>query len=376
MTRSVVFETPGELDLRAITCIGVNTKPNSTNPIGFFGTGLKYAVAVLAREGINCTLITGGEIYAFYRKTAKFRDKDFDFVRMKRERMGESRRNVQYSELSYTTEFGKNWKLWQVFRELYSNTLDENGRTYVVDDVDDIIFSPNYTYIIVTSEEFVKEYEDRDRNFLPDGLTVRQETTDIQVLDRPSSHVYYRGMRVYDLDKPAEFTYNFLHGVELTEDRTAKNFWDIKTRIERYILKSDNTDFVQRVVSAPGGTMEAELNFTYHSSEPSETFREAVVVNPKGNSTARSYVKSREPLPTFKNPLDGITRPFRLRGNILKDGDGNHILEFSAGVTDYEMSYMVSLLENDLSDYEMKSWAEDNEYPQNGSLEVADDIPF
>jgi len=42
----IVFENQGEIDLIAFTPFGVNTK-ETDSPIGFFGTGLKYATAVL-----------------------------------------------------------------------------------------------------------------------------------------------------------------------------------------------------------------------------------------------------------------------------------------------------------------------------------------
>lgn len=44
----IVFENAGELDVRAATLIGVNVK-ESANPVGFFGTGLKYVLACVAR---------------------------------------------------------------------------------------------------------------------------------------------------------------------------------------------------------------------------------------------------------------------------------------------------------------------------------------
>lgn len=40
----LTFHNPGELDPRLITTFGVSIK-ESTNPIGYFGTGLKYALA-------------------------------------------------------------------------------------------------------------------------------------------------------------------------------------------------------------------------------------------------------------------------------------------------------------------------------------------
>ena len=55
----IVHSTPGLIDLRAFTTFGVNSKPNSKNPIGYFGTGLKYAVAVLARHKCPVTVWIG-----------------------------------------------------------------------------------------------------------------------------------------------------------------------------------------------------------------------------------------------------------------------------------------------------------------------------
>src|ERR1700733_12022356 len=46
----IVFENYGEIEIDAITTFGVSVK-EGPNPIGFFGTGLKYAVAVLLRHG-------------------------------------------------------------------------------------------------------------------------------------------------------------------------------------------------------------------------------------------------------------------------------------------------------------------------------------
>ena len=46
----IVFENPGEIDIRSISTFGVSVKEGD-NPIGFFGTGLKYAIVVLLRTG-------------------------------------------------------------------------------------------------------------------------------------------------------------------------------------------------------------------------------------------------------------------------------------------------------------------------------------
>ena len=50
---TVHFITPTDLPLDAFTTFGVNHKPNTDSPIGYFGTGLKYVVAIVARQKVT-----------------------------------------------------------------------------------------------------------------------------------------------------------------------------------------------------------------------------------------------------------------------------------------------------------------------------------
>ena len=77
--QQVVFKTQGSLDLRAVTTFGINSKPNSQSPIGFFGTGLKYAIAVLVRSGAGITIISDGKKHTFNLIQDTFRDKEFAY---------------------------------------------------------------------------------------------------------------------------------------------------------------------------------------------------------------------------------------------------------------------------------------------------------
>ena len=47
---------PGLIDLHGITTFGVCAKPEAENPIGYFGTGLKYALAFFLGEGLKLEL--------------------------------------------------------------------------------------------------------------------------------------------------------------------------------------------------------------------------------------------------------------------------------------------------------------------------------
>lgn len=46
----ILFQNPGALDLRAISMVGLTSKTGE-DTIGRFGTGFKYALAVVTRGG-------------------------------------------------------------------------------------------------------------------------------------------------------------------------------------------------------------------------------------------------------------------------------------------------------------------------------------
>lgn len=258
-----VFTTPGELDLKAITHMGINSKPNTNNPIGFFGTGLKYAVATLARKGIKMEIHHKGKVVRFTTQTEEFRDKSFGFIYM----TFPKQLFKPAQALSYTTELGKTWELWQVFRELYSNTLDEGGYAEVSDMFEKPNSKDSLTYIVVFGEEFAQEYYKRDKTFLP-GASQQEEVyaeDAVEMFDQSSDHIYYRGMRVMDLDLPSKFTYNILAKIELTEDRTAKYPDTVERLIREHIINETDTGKIAAILRAPKGTYEQRLNFNgYH----------------------------------------------------------------------------------------------------------------
>lgn len=316
MSRAVVFKTPGLIDIRAFTHFGVNSKPNSTNPIGYFGTGLKYAIAVLVRHKLRPVVWIGTTKYTFKATSKKFRDREFDFVIMIKEDHGINFSGIlkkrQYS-LPFTTELGKNWELWQAFRELESNTRDESGETFILDPIaiKDEPYAVACTHIVVEGEKFVQEYLDRDKTFLPEGLTMREGMDILQVFERPSQHVYYRGLRVMDLpeDEPSANTYNILREVELTEDRTVKHDFEVRDIIASYLTSRAPKSVVTRAFKEPKG-LEANARYDWTYSRPTDAFMEAVKEAPKAPISAKQLIKSHEPKAPIEDPFKDHPRPW------------------------------------------------------------------
>lgn len=253
----VSLTNPGLIPIEAVTTMGVSAK-DGENPIGFFGTGLKYAIASLLRLGHKVTIYRGLERYDFCTEVGEVRGKEFNFIRMNGPD-GDNR-------LGFTTHLGAKWEMWQAFRELYSNCLDESGSISfsTVQPEEDV------TTIHVSGEDFAEAARLRDKYFLAtkpihSGLMV-------DVHPGPSSGIYYRGVLAARLETPSVHTYNITTSTDLTEDRTIKHRWMVDGYIAYTLTKCADRKVLDVALTAQNA-YEAGLGF----SDPSEAFAEAVL---------------------------------------------------------------------------------------------------
>lgn len=251
----IIFENKGEIDIRAIKTFGVSVKQDGA--IGFFGTGLKYAISILLREGHDITIFSGKNRYQFDRKTIQVTGKDFDIVCMNDE------------ELGFTTETGKTWKLWQAMRELYCNCTDEGGMPYKAD-FEEMLGKEGMTRIFVQGREFENIFDEIWMFILQTPPDVTTKYCDIYF--NPSHSAYYKGVRVKDDMGHCLATYNIKEQIDLTEDRTAKYSFQVGRAIENAIVTLEDEHLIERLLCAPQGTFENELNFQHTTARPSEKF--------------------------------------------------------------------------------------------------------
>jgi hypothetical protein len=246
----VYFANDGEIDLDVIRVMGVSVKDNDS-PIGYFGTGLKFSIATLLRTGHKIFLTVGGKSIEFTSSAETIRGRPFDVCYMGDER------------LPFTTELGKDWEVWQAYRELHSNTLDENGEISDKKLTRDTVFE-------VQGSAIEKEYAGRHSIFLSSeqiascaGLTVHPGRT---------TNIYYRGVRAGSLPEASRFTYNITSSMELSEDRLLKSMWDVEYNLETKIPTCDSEEVFSGLIGNTD-TWDANLNFSI-CGNPSDTFIE------------------------------------------------------------------------------------------------------
>ncbi|MET3232222.1 UNVERIFIED_ORG: hypothetical protein ABIC54_004427 [Burkholderia sp. 1263] len=260
----IVFSNPGEIDVLSISTFGVSVKEGDT-PIGFFGTGLKYAIAVLLRTGHEVTIFSGAQRIEFSVANELVRGKNFIFVQM-------SVDMAPPQPIGFTTELGKQWELWMAYREIACNCKDEGGNTERMMTWPEP--EPGTTRIIVKGEEFDAVFSQSSFYLLEDKPAC--VVGDIEIRRRPGSTFYYRGVRVQDFSKEGLYTYNDNSHIELTEDRTVKNQWEPAYRIARGLLKASDEMMLREVITASDNTLEGGLDFHGWGIPPSATFLKVV----------------------------------------------------------------------------------------------------
>lgn len=248
----MIFENAGEAAIEALTTFGVSAK-SGDNPIGFFGTGFKYAAAVILRHGGKMQVQLGEKKYTLGTREAPIRGESFNIVTLNRK------------DLGFTTSLGKGWELWMAYRELYSNMLDENGTITLQKTMPEP--EVGVTRIAVHLEALLEVHQDRASIILNDKPSWVSSYVAIHD-DGGGSQVFYRSIRAHQLETPSQYTYNVIAQIPLTEDRTIKHSFHATSAMVFAAWNCDNEEILRGIIGAPEGTMEAKIDYSTSGSFP------------------------------------------------------------------------------------------------------------
>lgn len=276
----IILKNRGEIDIDVIKTMGVNVK-ESESAIGYFGTGLKYAIAVFLREGIDLQLWIGANRYEFYCETKAIRGKDFDLCMM--------RGPYDSVPLGFTTDLGKNWEVWQAYREIHSNCLDESGEIYRAGSARGEQGTTTFAIAdIDTHGIFLHEM----------NATKLFGNHDVEIYHGESDCIFYKGIRAKILNRPSMYTYNVVRDCSLTEDRLISYDWQVEHAINETIVQMDDKDIIKRIITAPREYFESSMNMrSNNSAKPGETFTQVYSESSRQSvqSSVRDYMFSHTP---------------------------------------------------------------------------------
>jgi hypothetical protein len=293
--KMIILRNRGEIDINVMKIMGVSAK-DCESPIGKFGTGLKYAIAVFLREGIDICMFIGKNRYDFFTEPQTIRGKVFNLCKIKGP--------YDVVELPFTTDLGSGWAPWMGYREFRSNCIDEDGEeltgeqargeegctTFCIGDID-------------TRAVFLQDME----------LPLLHRGDQIEIYRGESEFIYYRGIRAKNLQRSSMYTYNILRECDLTEDRLLCYDFEIEYAINQTIAQMPDKAIIKSVIAAGPGCFESTLNMLSNTGmAPKAAFKEAFnECSNKASSSVRDYVLHHAP----KAP----PTPAQLRLTMLSD---------------------------------------------------------
>lgn len=258
----LVFQNDGLIDLRAVTLMGANVK-EGPEPIGYFGTGLKYAIATCLRAGCTIDIWRGFERHKIESHDVEMRGRTFQAV------------HLDGRELSYTTELGRNWELWMALRELYCNAQDEPGAKCFRSA--EVTPAEGKTTIAVEGMDAVWEELPNVINMEP----IKYAEPQAHMIDarQPGQFVFYRGVRVASNSNfmtPPKFTWDIKAHILLTEDRTMTSPIDLRMALDEVLIGSQDKELLNEIIGAGNDYLESKLSWLALASYPDSAAVEVI----------------------------------------------------------------------------------------------------
>jgi hypothetical protein len=311
------IKNAGEIELNAFKLIGACTKREDEESIGYFGSGLKYAIATLLRENIDFKIFSGVEEIKVTTEPEMFRDVAFNVIYLNGERT------------NFTTDMGIKWEIWQAVREVYCNALDEGVWDCNQVEMPTGIKGETNFYIRICDK--VKDIVDHWFRYFSEDREphLKNDTGEIFHLYENNTCLYRKGIRCSDTKWKSLFDYN-IFDIEINESRIIQNTYELKWQLSK-IWSKPSRFMLQRLLATymDGETIEQLLEYTIDTSyfKPSDVWRDYL----------RGYILVPYSFAGHYTKRLGDRKYFKLKKELIKkliDTFGDEI-ETVMGRTDY-----------------------------------------
>lgn len=225
----LLIENKGELDANSLILMGGSTKRGDETKIGFFGSGNKYALALLLKYNVPFKIFSGNKEIQIETKEVSFRDKSFHKIL------------IDGQETSLTTDMGPQWEMWQTVREFVSNAIDE-GEYNIIDATEHLEPRAGYTRIYLPHlfeiEDVVKNWNSYFAFDRTDAIILNSTGTLYPQIDKEGSLLLYRkGIRCF-FNRYVKSLYHYdLNGFDINESRVIENTHVAATRVIKYLTE-------------------------------------------------------------------------------------------------------------------------------------------
>lgn len=236
-----------EIEEQAFTLIGASTKRGDSSKIGFFGSGLKYALAVILRNEVPLTIYSGDKKIDIGTKKEVFRGQEFNTI------------YVNGQKTSMTREMGTDWKLWFALREIYCNAIDEdNGMISYCDEINPIKGETHFYLEINDSIKSIMDSWDNYFSFKRKDMVV-SGVGGKMFCGNAKTIIYRKGVQCYEIDYTNALYHYDLEHIKINESREANNTMELKKSIVNFIGKNADKSIIMNLFDNYKNTYEEDL---------------------------------------------------------------------------------------------------------------------
>lgn len=225
----------GEIDLESLTLLGASSKRGDSSKIGMFGSGNKYALAFLLRNGYEVSIYSGLEEIRINTIQKKHRGQNFDVM------------CFNGKESSITTEFGKDWKLWQAIREIYCNALDEGG--HKIEYVTSVSPAENETHFYIKTRAEIPDFVSNFDTYFAVNQKVLFECEYGRIIEKTkeSFNLFRKGVRCFESNKKSIYDYD-LYDVDIDENRLVRYSFQVPSFVWNLIYQCTDKIIIRNIL--------------------------------------------------------------------------------------------------------------------------------
>lgn len=249
----------GEMDPNALFLLGASSKRGDNSKIGFFGSGAKYALAVLLREDVAVRVFSGEREIPITLEGVDFRGQGFRRI------------VIDGQPTSFTTNMGPTWEPWFALRELICNAIDEGEADLVeIDDKDMELPCSGLagevdktTFLIDLDHPGLRDFVDNMDDYLIEpgaesiyGAMIADYPKGIEVHIHEASQegrhfMYRRGVLVTEHGNMMKGLYRYdFSDATINESRIASYPWQLNALASMVLCTCDDDAIVARVYNA------------------------------------------------------------------------------------------------------------------------------
>lgn len=255
-TKWVHIQNDGEIEFGGLHLMGISSKRGDSEKIGFFGSGNKYAIALLLREKIPFKIFSGKKEIKFTTETIMFRGQTYEQI------------CINGEPTSLTTSMGIDWETWFAVREMYCNAIDEGGAKLTVTDT--AMGEKGKTSVFIELTEKLNEFFSKIDKYIlvnKDKMISEAKTehgnVEVYSSDGKELVCYRKGIRIMPANKIVSiFSYNF-DNIEINESRVYKYEYQVKERIASFLANTEREDIILHYLAKWKGSYEADAKWEY-----------------------------------------------------------------------------------------------------------------